>query len=580
MRTAAAPPPVERAHADDHGVRPIGRTPAAAIGILAVGVTFTVAELLARLLGWIGLVNPSASPSDSLGAAFIAITPAWLKDLGIGLFGQNDKVALGVAIVVVCAAAGIAVGLIGRISNRVGLWVAGVLIVVTGAAIITRPDSSVADLVPLALGGGAGLGLLHIAFRARYDETPGWGQDLVTGRGAANATSGVVRASRRRTLRLIGGGAITAAVAGFLAKLVPPPVDIGANRAAVVLPPVPTSSPGDQPTAPAAQGSPSRAAAPGAQQTNLVIPPALPYGANPDIPDLTPFVTPANTFYRVDTAFTLPRVATATWRLTVHGMVRTPFEITWPELLAMPQVERWLTLACVSNEVGGDLVGNAAWQGVRISDLLARAKPLPGADCVYSTSADDFTVTTPLDVLTDGRDALLAIGMNGAPLPLEHGFPARMVVPGLYGYVSATKWVVDLEVTTFAHATAYWTERGWSAQGPVKTSSRIDTPHYGVSQKPGVVPVAGVAWAQHRGISAVQVQVDDGTWVSATLSPAASADTWVQWVYRWDTSTVTPGNHRLTCRAIDGTGAVQIGTPSAVAPNGATGYHSISVVTS
>jgi DMSO/TMAO reductase YedYZ molybdopterin-dependent catalytic subunit len=351
---------------------------------------------------------------------------------------------------------------------------------------------------------------------------------------------------------------------------------VQANRAAVVLPPVTGETKGAESPAPPTT---SKGAAPGAPAANLVIPPTIPYGADPTVADLTPWVTAAKDFYRVDTAFVLPRVPTDGWTLNVHGMVQHPLTITWADLLAMPQIERWITLACVSNEVGGNLVGNAGWQGVRVADLLMRAAPLPGADCVYSTSSDGFTVTTPLDVLTDGRDALLAIGMNGAPLPIEHGFPVRLVVPGLYGYVSATKWVVDLEVTTFARATAYWTERGWAPRGPIKTSSRIDTPHYGVSLMPGVVAVAGVAWAQHRGISGVQVRVDDGPWQNATLGGAASADAWVQWVFRWDTSTVERGSHHLACRAIDGTGAVQVETPMPPAPDGATGYHSIHVVT-
>lgn len=561
----SAPPPVERAPADDSGAYRLSRSAAALIGVISVGITLAAADLLARAATWLGLTGPAASPFDSLGAAFIAITPEWLKDIGIGLFGQDDKLALAVAMGVTCVLIGAGIGLLGRASERIGMLVAAALVVVVGVAIVTRPGAGVAELVPLIAGAAAGLGFLHAALRPRYDEVVGWGPPPPD--------------PRRRILRLIGAGALSAAVAGVLARLVPSAVDVQADRAAVVLPPVPDVATSTGATSQAV--SPSAAVATtGVRPATIVIPPTVPYGADPDVPDLTPFVTDAGDFYRVDTAFVLPRVATENWQLTVHGMVRHPFQLSWQELLTMPQIERWITLACVSNGVGGDLVGNAGWQGVRVADLLARAEPLPSADCVYSTSADDFTVTTPLDVLTDGRDALLAIGMNGAPLPIEHGFPVRLVVPGLYGYVSATKWVVDLEVTTFAQATAYWTERGWAARGPVKTASRIDTPHYGVSLKPGVVAVAGVAWAQHRGISKVEVQVDDGPWRDATLAGTASADTWVQWVYRWDTAAVTPGSHHLTCRAVDGTGAVQIATPAPVAPDGATGYHSIHVVTS
>lgn len=540
---------------------------AALIGIVAVGTTLATAEFLARMAAWIGLAGTSAAPFDALGAAFIAVTPEWLKDLGIGLFGQHDKVALAVAMAVTFLLAGAIIGWIGRVHLGAALAVAAGLVAIAGVAIVTRPGVGPAELVPLVIGSGGGLALLYAAFHPRYEETPG--------RGAAS--DGAAGPSRRRALRLVAGGTLAASAAGVLSRLIPAPVDVQAERASVTLPP--TLPPTAPDTTEQGGTAPPYGATTTPRPAQIVIPPAKPYGADPDVAELTPFVTDADVFYRVDTAFVPPRVATDTWQLTVHGLVRHPFQVTWAELLAMPQIARWVTLACVSNEVGGNLVGNAAWQGVRVADLLARAEPLPGADCLYSTSADDFTVTTPLDVLTDGRDALVAIGMNGAPLPVEHGFPARLVVPGLYGYVSATKWVVDLEVTTFAQATAYWTERGWAARGPVKTSSRIDTPHYGVSVKPGVVPVAGVAWAQHRGISGVQVRVDDGPWMDAMLSPSASADTWVQWVYRWDTAGVPPGSHRLTCRAIDGTGAVQIATPSSVAPDGATGYHSVNVVT-
>jgi DMSO/TMAO reductase YedYZ molybdopterin-dependent catalytic subunit len=233
-----------------------------------------------------------------------------------------------------------------------------------------------------------------------------------------------------------------------------------------------------------------------------------------------------------------------------------------------------VTLACVSNEVGGDLIGNARWLGVPIGPLLRQAGPAADADMVLSRSADGWTCSTPLAVLTDGRDALFAIGMNGEPLPVEHGFPVRMVVPGLYGYVSATKWVTELKVTRFDRDEAYWTPRGWSAQGPVKTSSRIDVPRPGAGVPAGTVAVAGVAWAQHRGIRAVEVQVDDGAWQPATLAAEASVDTWRQWVYRWQ---ATAGQHRLRVRATDGTGAVQVEALAPPAPDGATGWHEVEV---
>jgi DMSO/TMAO reductase YedYZ molybdopterin-dependent catalytic subunit len=224
----------------------------------------------------------------------------------------------------------------------------------------------------------------------------------------------------------------------------------------------------------------------------------------------------------------------------------------------------------VSNEVGGELIGNAVWLGYPIRELLARAAPTADADMVLSRSVDGFTASTPLEVLQDEREAILALGMNGEPLPLEHGFPVRMVVPGLYGYVSATKWVVELEVTRFDRARAYWSDRGWSERGPIKISSRIDVPRSGQGLDAGTVTVAGVAWHQHTGIEAVEVQVDDGEWRDATLATAISVDTWVQWHYDWDAE---PGQHTLRVRAISTDGEVQTAERAPVAPDGATGLH-------
>ncbi len=287
-----------------------------------------------------------------------------------------------------------------------------------------------------------------------------------------------------------------------------------------------------------------------------------------------PFRVPNGDFYRIDTALVVPSVRAADWRLRIHGMVQREVELDFAGLLAQPLVERDVTLCCVSNEVGGDLVGNARWLGLPIGPLLAQAGPAAEADMVLSTSADGWTASTPLDVLTDGRDALLAVGMNGEPLPIEHGFPVRMVVPGLYGYVSATKWVVDLEVTRFDRAQAYWTPRGWSARGPVKTQSRIDVPGDGARVRAGRVAVAGVAWAQSRGIRAVEVRVDEGPWAPARLGAEASVDTWRQWVFAWDAA---PGRHTLQVRATDRRGDVQTGDQAPPTPDGATGWHTIEV---
>ena len=244
--------------------------------------------------------------------------------------------------------------------------------------------------------------------------------------------------------------------------------------------------------------------------------------------------------------------------------------ITWDELLALPLEESVTTLTCVSNEVGGNLIGNAVWLGYPIRELLARAKPTAEADMVLSRSIDGFTASTPLEVLQDDRNAILAVGMNGEPLPPEHGFPVRMVVPGLYGYVSATKWVVEIEVTRFDQAHAYWTDRGWSEKGPIKLESRIDVPDRGQGLKAGDTVIAGVAWQQHVGVEGVEVQIDEGEWRQAKLAGAISDDTWVQWSYPW---TAEKGDHVIRCRATSKTGEVQTEDEAPPAPDGATGWH-------
>jgi DMSO/TMAO reductase YedYZ molybdopterin-dependent catalytic subunit len=289
---------------------------------------------------------------------------------------------------------------------------------------------------------------------------------------------------------------------------------------------------------------------------------------------LSPYVTPNSDFYRIDTALSVPVIDPDKWSLRIHGMVQNELQISFAELTALPLEEHVATLTCVSNEVGGDLIGNALWLGYPIRLLLARAKPLPGADMVLSRSEDDFTAGTPLEALTDpDRQSLLAVGMNGQPLPLAHGFPVRMVVPGLYGYVSATKWVVDLKVTSFAEDQGYWTPRGWSAKGPIKLASRIDTPGRDTVD-PGPIVVAGVAWCQHVGVDKVEVRVDQGPWQPAQLADTTGPDTWRQWKLDW---TATSGSHTLSVRATDAQGYAQIEAEAPPAPDGSTGYHTVDV---
>jgi DMSO/TMAO reductase YedYZ molybdopterin-dependent catalytic subunit len=492
--------------------------------VVAAALTLAVAELLAAVMVRTGRADGTPSPVVAVGEAFVDRTPAWLKDWAVEAFGTQDKTALFVGIAVVMAVVAAAAGVLGARRRSVGLAVVVLLAAVAAAAILSRPHVVAADVLPLLVGAVAGL----VSLRALLDRQA---QASSTGRDVD-----------RRSFLLFAGGTAALAVlgAGFARVLEGGSRAVAASRASLRLPMAATSS------VPA-------------------------NSASLDVPGITPFLTAPDDFYRIDTALVVPQVPTSDWRLRVHGMVENPFELTFDELLALPMVEAMLTLTCVSNEVGGDLVGNQRWLGHPLHELLARAVPRPDADMVLSTSADGWTAGTPLDVLTDpARNSLLAVGMGGAPLPLEHGFPARMVVPGLYGYVSATKWVVDLEVTRFDRAEGYWTPRGWSARGPVKTESRIDVPRAGDAVREGMVAVAGVAWAQHRGIDRVEVRVDDGPWQTATLGEAGNADTWWQWLWRWD---ATAGAHTVQVRATDGTGQVQTAEEAPPAPDGASGWH-------
>ncbi len=541
------------------------------VGVIAMGLAIGIAELIAGFGEWIGVFNTPASPFNSLGQTFIQFTPEWLKEFAIRTFGENDKTALTAGMGLTLFLVAIVIGVVGRVSPRIAVGGTAALILITAGAVYSRTGASIVDVIPILLGGAIGIWFLVTVFRLQL--VPASAADRVTqgpaGPSEAMSLPGVQStednpkasatgaahpmsrqsipesgaATRRQFFKIAGIGAVVAVAAGALAKWIPSTADVAASRGQVALP-TPTD----------------------VQQAADV---------DLKIDGITPFVTSNADFYRVDTAFVVPRVTTDEWQLHIHGMVDKEVTLSYADLIAMPSIERMVTLTCVSNEIGGDLAGNARWQGVRIADVLKSAAPQSGADCVLSTSVDGFTVTTPLEALTDDRDALFAFAMNGEPLPVEHGFPVRQVVPGLYGYVSATKWVVDLKVTRFADETAYWTSRGWSAQAPIKTASRIDVPKSFAQVSKGAVPIAGMAWAQHRGITGVQVQIDDGEWQDATLSGEISADTWRQWVYQWD-ATAT-GQHNIRCRAIDGSGTVQTEQIQGVMPDGATGWDSRSV---
>ena len=289
---------------------------------------------------------------------------------------------------------------------------------------------------------------------------------------------------------------------------------------------------------------------------------------------IAPWQTPNEEFYRIDTAIALPTIAPEDWSLRIHGLVDRELTLTYADLVARQMTESWITLNCVSNEVGGGLIGNVRFSGVRIADLLADLGVSADADAVLQTSHDGWFCATPLEALTDDRDAMLAVAMNGRPLPIEHGFPVRTVVPGLYGYVSATKWVVDYEVTTFEKAVGYWTTKGWSALGPVKIASRIDVPRSGDDVRAGKVTFGGVAWRQHTGISGVEVQLDGEEWQAAQLGEVPSVDTWVQWAV---TLEVPAGDHEVRVRAIGKDGETQTSVVARPDPDGSTGLHTIGI---
>ncbi|MGP4032329.1 molybdopterin-dependent oxidoreductase [Pseudarthrobacter sp. 1C304] len=352
-------------------------------------------------------------------------------------------------------------------------------------------------------------------------------------------------ASRRRFFQVLGGTAAAGVLAGVLASTFRGAAAVVSElRSKLALP---------------APASPA---------------PPIPAGAEVRLDGVGPLVTPNKDFYRIDTALRVPVLDPGQWTLKVTGLVEREVSLDFAALLAKPLVERHVTIACVSNEVGGDLIGNARWLGWPVRELLALAGPKDGADMVLSRSSDGWTAGTPLEVLTDSRDALLAVGMNGEPLPLEHGFPARLIVPGLYGYVSATKWVTELKVTRFADDVGYWTPRGWSEHGPIKTSSRIDVPRDGRSVSAGTVAFGGVAWAQHTGIGKVELRVNRGAWQQAELAPGISTDTWYQWKLALP---LTPGRYEVQVRATDLTGAPQVEDRAPVAPSGATGFHTVRV---
>jgi DMSO/TMAO reductase YedYZ molybdopterin-dependent catalytic subunit len=502
--------------------RRLGFLLGALVGLLAGGAGLAVGELAAVFAG-----GAAAAPAVAVGQKAISLTPRPLEEFAIRNFGSNDKTVLLIGVYVAIALFSAAVGVVARHRLDVGSFLAAGFGAVGVLAAGTQSGASISTLFPSIFGGAAAVVTLR-AFTPLGEAVGQSPQD------------------RRRFVLGVLGTAAAAAVGGFGARAW---IDSRYNAA------------------------PARAALKIPKPTVTVPPP--PASVHPNVPNLEPFFTPNSEFYRVDTALTLPQVDPAQWKLRIHGLVDRPMEITFDQLLKMPLTEHDLTLTCVSNPVGGSYCGNARWIGAPLAPILRQAGVQSGAQQILATSTDGMTIGAPVEATLDGREAMLAVAMNGEALPIEHGFPCRMLIPGLYGFVSATKWVVDLELTTWAGASAYWVNEGWSQQAPVKTSSRIDVPGSGASVQEGTVVVAGTAWATHRGIAGVELQVDNGPWVETTLATADTPDTWRQWSYAW--TGATKGSHTLTVRATDGTGAVQTSAIQDVAPNGATGYHQISV---
>jgi DMSO/TMAO reductase YedYZ molybdopterin-dependent catalytic subunit len=501
-------------------------------GAAAVGVGQFVASLGAQ----------DSSPVIAVGSSAVGLAPPAVKDFAINEFGSNDKLALLTGIYVVLGLYAIVVGLLG--SRRLAYGLAGLaaFIGIGLAAVVTRPGFDAAWLLPTLA--AAGVSVVTLVLLLRNIPCSPAAKSAEASEDAAGPTTAGVDRQRRWFLRT-GFGAVTVAVAGGLGGRVL------AERNAVT------------------------AAIKGLRLPRpKVTAPPLPPGTDLNIQGLSPFVTPNPAFYLVDIELVLPQVPPHSWQLRIHGMVQREIVISFDELLRRPMIEAWMTLCCVSNPVGGSYISNAKWLGTSLADLIREARPRAGADQILSTSVDGYTSGTPVQTVLDGRNALLAVAMNGQPLPVAHGFPARMVVPGLYGYVSATKWVTDLKLTTFKSEVAYWAQRGWSQQAVIKTESRIDVPSGGKTLTAGRTPVAGVAWAQHRGIDAVQVRVDGGVWNEAKLAAVPGIDTWRQWVWDWD---ATPGSHLIEARATDATGYTQTAVQESTVPNGATGYPQVNV---
>jgi DMSO/TMAO reductase YedYZ molybdopterin-dependent catalytic subunit len=524
VTTDLDPPPGSTTASPEAGfARPV----AGAVGLLAVAVALGVGDLVAAL------VAPPSSPVLAVGNQFIRLTPEPLKEFATSTFGVHDKQVLLASMAVVIAAVAVLGGLLSRRALAPGITLVVVLGLVGATCAAASPTFTpaylVAPLVALVAGAATFAVLHHLARRA---EAPR----------ATPVGGGGPRDARRRLVLGLVAALAGAGVTGFLGRTFATARAAEASRDAVG--PLPGG--------------------------NAPPPPAADFAAS----GTPPWLTPNADFYRIDTALQVPQVSTSDYSLRIHGLVDREIVLSYEQLRRRALVEAPITMCCVSNDVGGDLISNAVFVGVPLRDLLAEAGVRAGANQIASTSADGFTTGTPVAACTDGRNAMLALGMNGQPLPIEHGFPVRMVVPGLYGYVSGCKWITDMELTTFGGFQSYWEQRGWAQQAPVKTQSRIDVPRADATVPAGRVTVAGTSWAQHRGVARVEVRADAGPWQTAELAADASIDTWRMWR---TVLTLAPGQHTLQVRATDATGKTQPEPPSLTIPDGATGWHTVTV---
>lgn len=500
------------------------------IGIAAAAVALGVTQLAAVPFG------ATADARTAVGSAVIDLTPGPVKEWAIQTFGTSDKLFLSAAVlatIVILAA----VSAVAEAPRRpIGSIIIGLGGLLGCAAVLSREGATTFDVLPTLLGTACGIAVLRVLTSGRITDgqrRPGQPPDADPGRRLSLVALG-----------LLGAGVLSGVIGAIAMRRV---YSVSEDRAAFTVP---------RPRVPA---------------------PPIPAQVQPTGVELPSFVTDNDNFYRIDTALSVPQLARGDWHLRIHGLVDREVTFNFDDLTEFELVEKVVTLTCVSNPVGGDLISNAVWTGYRVRDLLARAGVHSDADMVLSTSSDGFTAGTPVEALTDSRDALLAITMNGEPLPARHGYPARLVVPGLYGYVSATKWVVDLELTRFDRAQAYWTKLGWAPRGPIKTESRIDVPRSGQQVPPGDVIFGGVAWAQNRGVRAVEVRIDGpggpGIWQPAELGTAYSGETWRLWSLPWRAT--TEGLYTISVRATDGFGDVQTEELAGVLPDGATGWHQV-----